>query len=41
VHLRDELAERGFLGGASLKDELHAVKLHAVGRGSTVVRSVG
>jgi hypothetical protein len=41
VHLRDELAECGLLVRAALEDELHAVKLHAVGRGATVVRSVG
>ena len=41
VHLRDELAESGLLVGASLKDQLHAVKLHAVGRSATVIHSVG
>src|SRR5580700_6590686 len=41
VQLRDELVERGLLAGAALQDELHAVKLHAVGRGTTVVGGVG
>ena len=41
VHLRDELAECGLLGGATLEHELHALKLHAVGSGATVIRCVG
>jgi len=41
VHAGNELAERGFLIGAALQDELQAVKQHAVGRCTTVVGGVG
>ena len=41
VHLRDELAKRCLLSRAALKDELHAVKLHAVWRRAAVVCGVG
>ncbi len=41
VQLRDELAERGFLAGAALENEMHAVELHAVRRGAAIVGGIG